>query len=38
VVFTAPWKQKFALEVALYDADAHGADTDKLFVWTQWGF
>jgi hypothetical protein len=38
VVFTAPWKQKFALEVAVYDADANGTDTDKLFIWTQWGF
>jgi hypothetical protein len=38
VVFTTPWKQKLALEVALYDADAFGTDTDKLFVWTQWGF
>jgi len=38
VVFTAPWKQKFALELALYDAESFGTDTDKIFVWTQWGF
>jgi hypothetical protein len=38
VVFTAPWKQKFALELALHDAGSYGTDTDKLFFWTQWGF
>ncbi len=38
VVFTAPWKQKFAVELALYDAVSFGTDTDKIFVWTQWGF
>ena len=38
VVFTTPWKQKLALEVARYDADRFATDTDKVFVWTQWGF
>ena len=38
VVYTAPWKQKFAIEAALYDADDWLSDTDKIFIWTQWGF
>ncbi len=37
-VFTTPWKQKLALEVALYDAEGFATDTDKIFIWTQWGF
>ncbi|MDX2437669.1 MAG: hypothetical protein QNL88_11530 [Acidobacteriota bacterium] len=38
VVYTAPWKQKFALTYAAYDADDWATDTDKFWVWTQWGF
>lgn len=28
----------YRLELALYDADAFATDTDKIFLWTQWGF
>ena len=38
VVYTAPWKQKFAIEAAFYDADDWATDTDKIWLWTQWGF
>lgn len=38
VVYTTTWKQKFAIEAALYDADDWLSDTDKIFIWTQWGF
>ena len=38
VVYTAPWKQKFAIEAAVYDADDWLSDTEKIFLWTQWGF
>ncbi len=38
VVFTSPWKQKFAIEAAFYDADDWATDTDKIWIWTQWGF
>ncbi len=38
VVYITAWKQKFAIEVALYDADDWMSDTDKIFIWTQWGF
>ncbi len=38
VVYTAPWKQKFAIEAAFYDADDWTTDTDKVWIWTQWGF
>lgn len=38
VVFTAPWKQQFAFEFGLYDADDWSVDTDKLWLWTRWGF
>ncbi len=38
VVWTAPWKQKFAIEAAFYDADDWATDTDKIWIWTQWGF
>ncbi len=38
VVYTTPWKQKVALKFAHYSADLWATDTDKLWVWTQWGF
>jgi len=38
VVYTAPWKQKIALKYARYDADEWAWDTDKIWVWTSWGF
>ncbi len=38
VVFTTPWQQQIAFEFALYDADDWSADTDKLWLWTRWGF
>ncbi|MEE4272848.1 MAG: hypothetical protein V2I67_14335, partial [Thermoanaerobaculales bacterium] len=37
-VYTAPWKQKFALKFADYRADDHATDTSKLWIWTSWGF
>lgn len=38
VVYTAPWKQSFAAKAALYDADDWATDTDKLWLYTEWGF
>jgi hypothetical protein len=38
VVYTAPRKQQFAFEFGLYDADDWSVDTDKLWLWTRWGF
>jgi hypothetical protein len=38
VVYTASWKQKIALKYARYDADEWAWDTDKLWIWTSWGF
>jgi len=38
VVYTAPWKQKIALKLALYGADDWATDTDKIWLWTSWGF
>jgi hypothetical protein len=38
VVYTAPWKQKFALKFADYSADDFATDTTKVWVWTSWGF
>jgi hypothetical protein len=38
VVFTTSWKQQFAFKFALYSADEWSNDTDKLWVWTRWGF
>lgn len=37
-VYTAPWKQKIGLKAALYDADEWATDTDKVWIWTEWGF
>ena len=38
VIWTAPWKQQFALKYADYSAKDHATDTTKLWVWTSWGF
>ena len=38
VVYTAPWKQVFALKLAAYDADAFATDTEKLMLWTSYSF
>jgi hypothetical protein len=38
VMYTTPWKQKIALKYAAYDADEWATDTDKIWLWTQWGF
>jgi hypothetical protein len=38
VVYTAPWKQKFSIKYADYDAKDHATDTRKLWIWTSWGF
>ncbi len=37
-VYVTDWKQKFGLKVALYDADQYKTDTDKVMLWTSWGF
>jgi len=36
--YTAPWKQVFALELALYDAQDYSTDTRKLWLWTSYRF
>ncbi len=38
VVYTAPWKQQFAVKFAKYDAEDFATDTTKLWLWTSWGF
>ena len=38
VIYTAPWKQQFAIKYANYDAKDFATDTAKLWVWTSWGF
>lgn len=38
VLYTTPWKQKIALKYARYAADEWAWDTDKLWIWTSWGF
>ena len=38
VVYTAPWKQNVGLKYASYSADDWRTDTDKIWLWTQWGF
>jgi hypothetical protein len=38
VIYTAPWKQQFAIKYAGYSATDHATDTDKLWIWTSWGF
>ncbi len=36
--YTTPWNQLLAVTAALYDADGFAADTDKLMLWTTYGF
>jgi Alginate export len=38
IVYTAPWKQSFAAKASFYDADDWATDTDKLWLYTEWGF
>jgi len=38
VIYTAPWKQQFAIKFAGYSATDHASDTDKVWIWTSWGF
>jgi hypothetical protein len=38
VVYTTSWKQQFAFKFALYSADDWSTDTDKIWLWTRWGF
>jgi len=38
VVWKLPWKQSVGLKAAFYDADEHAVDTNKVMLWTQWGF
>jgi hypothetical protein len=38
VVYTTPWKQKVAFKYARYRADEWAWDTDKLWIFTSWGF
>ncbi len=38
VIYTAPWKQQFAVNFANYDAKDFATDTTKLWLWTSWGF
>ncbi len=38
VIYTAPWNQQFAIKYAGYSATDHATDTDKLWIWTSWGF
>ena len=38
VLYTTSWKQKIALKYARYQADDWAWDTDKLWIWTSWGF
>ncbi len=38
MIYTAPWKQQFAIKYAGYSAQDYATDTDKLWIWTSWGF
>jgi len=38
VVYNTPWKQKVALKAAFYSADQWQTDTNKIWLWTSWGF
>jgi hypothetical protein len=38
VIYTAPWKQQFAIKYADYNANDFATDTTKLWIWTSWGF
>jgi len=35
-LYTASWKQKFALTAGRYDADDFATDTTKVWLWTSW--
>jgi len=35
-LYTASWKQKFALTAGRYDADGFATDTTKVWLWTSW--
>ena len=37
-LYTAPWGQLFGFKGAFYSADSFAADTDKLWLWTQYRF
>jgi len=37
-LFTLPWKQKVGIKLALYSTKDYAVDTDKLMIWTSWGF
>ena len=32
------WKQIFGLKAALYEADTHASDVEKVWLWTSWKF
>ncbi len=36
--YRSPWNQVFALKAALYSADTHSSDTNKLMLWSAYGF
>jgi hypothetical protein len=38
VVYTTTWDQTFGLKYAAYDAADWATDTDKIWLYTQWGF
>ncbi|MEM8960498.1 MAG: alginate export family protein [Acidobacteriota bacterium] len=38
LVYTTPWKQTFALKVAVYDADEFSTDTQKVMLWSSYSF
>lgn len=38
ITYGTKWGQSFGLKAALYDADEHNVDTDKLFFFTSYGF
>jgi hypothetical protein len=37
-VYGTPWKQQFAMKLAVYRSDDFATDTTKLMLWTDWGF
>jgi hypothetical protein len=37
-LFTLPWDQKVGIKMALFNADELATDTNKFWLWTQWGF
>jgi len=36
--YRSPWNQVFGLKAALYNADTHSSDTNKLMLWSSYGF